>query len=744
MIELLNLALAGGIAAAAAPVIIHIAHRRRLKPIEWGAMRFLQTMLQRRRRSLSIENLLLLIIRILALTCLAFALMRPNFSFTAGSLGGDVISRGAKTAAVLLIDDSVSSGAGRTMPAIDGVKKLALAYLDTLKTGDEVSIIPLSRLRSPPADPLYDLDAARQQVQELRPTAIGSDMPALVEAGINQLARHLNPEVEMILVTDGRGDGWKPDDRVRWEDLRRRLSGGKDAVDGTRARPHLVLLAPEAEAVDGNVAVTGMSVDRALIPANRTVEVRIVVAHTGTRPISGTLVRLLVNGRTVAERPLDLKVGDRRELTFSHVFGEPGSYVLEGVIEGARDPLAADDHRALAVQVESTVPVLLVEGTTVSSGGAGGITSALEGSLGLVAAALDPQGDGKDLFSITRIPVGLLGDRALVGQRVAILGDVPALDAAGVAALEHFVVAGGGVLMGVGPQTPVELANRFWARGGDGFLPALLRPAADRSPAAHPVVSQIGHQALSAFNAGGDAWAEVDIRRHLPLDVGPITDVTRILTLDGGEPLLVERLRGLGRVALLGTTLDGQWSDLPLKPAFVPLIRGLMASLGGVVLPPRNLAPGQRLAWVPPEGSGDANVTAEGPEGLALALDSGAWEGRRALLSAPLVQPGTYQVRVGTPPSVIRYAVALGAEESALQPLDPSEIRDAFADLTLHRIERPARVAPLFAQGGTTNFELARWLVIACLLLLFIETILTRRMIAGERAAATDPMKAAA
>jgi len=171
----------------------------------------------------------------------------------------------------------------------------------------------------------------------------------------------------------------------------------------------------------------------------------------------------------------------------------------------------------------------------------------------------------------------------------------------------------------------------------------------------------------------------------------------------------------------------------------------LMASLGGVVLPPRNLAPGQRLAWVPPEGTGDSNVTAEGPDGLVLPLDSGAWEGRRALLSMPLVQPGTYQVRVGTPPSVIRYAVALGAEESALLPLNPTEVSDALGDLKLHRVERPARVAPLFAQGGTTSFELARWLVIACLTLLFIETILTRRMIAGERAAATDSvMKVAA
>jgi hypothetical protein len=98
-------------------------------------------------------------------------------------------------------------------------------------------------------------------------------------------------------------------------------------------------------------------------------------------------------------------------------------------------------------------------------------------------------------------------------------------------------------------------------------------------------------------------------------------------------------------------------------------------------------------------------------------------------------------VRVGSPPSVIRYAVALGAEESALLPLDPKDLTAALGDLTLHRIERPARVAPLFAQGGTTSFELARWLIITCLALLFIETILTRRMIAGERAAAAESVK---
>ena len=737
MIELLNLALAGGLAAAAAPVIIHIAHRRRLKQMDWGAMRFLQTLLRQRRRSLSIENLLLLMLRILALVCLALALMRPNMSWTGSGGSGDVIMRGGKTAAVVLIDDGVSSGSGRTDVAIDVVKQLALSYIDTLQTGDEISIIPLSRMRGPPADPLYDLDAARDLVRSLQPTAVASDIPALAEAGLAQLTRHLNPEAEIVLVNDGRGDGLRSDDRLRWDELRRRLLSNPEAVIGSRARPHVILLAPTVESPDANVSVSALSIDRALIAVDRPVSIQLTISHVGKRAVNGTLVRLLVNGRTVAERSLELIVGEKKSVSFTHTFHDPGSYVIEGVVEGARDPLAVDDRRALAIQVEQHLPVLLVEGDSGKD---------LDGSLGLVAAALDPTATGNDLFSVTRIPIGLLDERALAGHRVVVLGDIPALDAAGLAAIEHFVVAGGGVLVGLGPNSQVNTINRYWARGGDGFMPTLLKEMRERDPAIRPVVAMAGHQALVAFGPdSGGAWEAVNVRRHIPLDSGSITDLTTIMSLDGGDPILVERQRGLGRVALWASSLDGQWNDLPLRPAFVPLIRGLMASLGGVVLPPRNLEPLQSIAWIPPMGTDEGNITAEGPDGQPLELTSGAWEGHRALMSKALIKPGVYQMRVGTPPSVIRYAVAIAGSESQLLPLDVQELKNAFGEVNIHRVDRPARIAALFAQGSFTSLELSRWLIAGCILFLFAETLLTRRMISNEkRASQPDVVRRAA
>jgi hypothetical protein len=169
-----------------------------------------------------------------------------------------------------------------------------------------------------------------------------------------------------------------------------------------------------------------------------------------------------------------------------------------------------------------------------------------------------------------------------------------------------------------------------------------------------------------------------------------------------------------------------------------------MASLGGVVLPPRNLAPLQRLAWIPPTGLNEGNITAEGPDGQSLQLTSGSWEGQRALMSDALVKPGVYQVRVGTPPSVIRYAVSLASSESQLMPINEDELRTAFGEIVVHRVERAARIAPLFAQGSVTALELSRWLILCCVILLFAETLLTRRMISNERAASVDSMRKAA
>jgi hypothetical protein len=53
------------------------------------------------------------------------------------------------------------------------------------------------------------------------------------------------------------------------------------------------------------------------------------------------------------------------------------------------------------------------------------------------------------------------------------------------------------------------------------------------------------------------------------------------MRLADGTPLLLERVMGAGRVLLFTSSLDREWNDLPVQPAFVPLMAGVANHLLG-------------------------------------------------------------------------------------------------------------------------------------------------------------------
>ena len=728
MIGFANLMLLGGLAAAAAPVLIHIAHRRRRTSVRWAAMRFLVETMKARRRRLMVEHWLLLAVRMAVLACVALALCRPYLSRDADA--GAVIERGGGVAAVLLIDDSLSSGAGRAEPAFTSAKRLADAYLATLRKGDEISILTMSRVGAPASDPIFDRDAAREIIAQLAPTAVASDVPTLLAAGVAQLARHVNPAGELVLIGDGRAAGWAGADGARWDELRQRIA----APAGGRAAPRVLMLAPEGGDPGGNLALESITVDRALVPVARPVHIVITVARHGVIPASGALVRLSVDGRGVGEQPLPAEAAARHQLVFTHAFALAGSHLVEASIEGARDALPADDRRARSLDVERGVPVLLIEGVA----GTG-----LGGSLGLVATALDPQADGGGLFAVTRVSAARLEPTDFARQRVIVLGDVPALDARSVAALEAFVVAGGGVLVAPGPHTDVGLINRYWARDGHGFLPAAISSLIEPPDSTVPTTISASHPALrDAFASNGQAaWRGARVHRYLGLqsDTSRASGLDQLIGLSDGAPLVVERARGHGRVVLVTTSLDLAWSDLPRQAAFVPLVRGLVAHLGSAVLPPRNLRPGDRIIWLPPSGIASEAATLEGPDGATIPVATSDWEGRRAVVSAAALMLGGYVLRVaGAPPA--RFAFASDPAESALDPLSPSAL-GVLAPLPIARFTMPDTIAAAFASDGRRAVELWRWLVAAAVALLFVESLLTRRQAGAEGDAAPGAIR---
>src|SRR5207249_1793393 len=98
----LNPFLLFGTLAIASPIIIHLLAKKQIKRVVWAAMRFLKATVDRNKRKMNIEDILLLVLRCLILALLAFALARPSLREGGiGAFGGD-------EAAIILVDNSGS------------------------------------------------------------------------------------------------------------------------------------------------------------------------------------------------------------------------------------------------------------------------------------------------------------------------------------------------------------------------------------------------------------------------------------------------------------------------------------------------------------------------------------------------------------------------------------------------------------------------------------------------------------
>src|SRR4051812_8371507 len=137
MFTLLSPLLIWGTLLGSIPIIIHLLNRRRFRRVEWSPMRYLKLTIQRNRRRIQIEQLLLLLLRIALPVLLFVFLARPVLNPTGleGWLGG-----GGRSSQVVLIDDSLSMGyASGGPPAFHRAREVAGALLASVRPQDRYS-----------------------------------------------------------------------------------------------------------------------------------------------------------------------------------------------------------------------------------------------------------------------------------------------------------------------------------------------------------------------------------------------------------------------------------------------------------------------------------------------------------------------------------------------------------------------------------------------------------------------------
>jgi len=265
-----------GLAAAAGPVVIHLLNRRRFHVVPWAAMDFLREALQRQRRILQVRDLVLLVLRVLALVFLGLALARPFFTggnwgrftaagmltlfvLTAGCAASAVAVASAKwrgilgalsgaslvslialftwtwkdhsagddarsssrvpVHAVLVIDNSRSLGVETAAGTLlDRAKTRASQFFDVLPPESRITLIPLAGSIEPfPQDAFRSKDEARRALERIRLVDVAGDVTAALEDA--RAACESTPELptkRVAVLTDLQTSAWSHVDWNRW------------------------------------------------------------------------------------------------------------------------------------------------------------------------------------------------------------------------------------------------------------------------------------------------------------------------------------------------------------------------------------------------------------------------------------------------------------------------------------------------------------------------------------------------
>ena len=539
-----------GVLSAAIPLLIHLSRSRRTKVVVFSSTRFLTDRFLRSYRMSRVTEVVLLACRMALCAVLAMALARPIWAPK-----GRAALPGGTRAVVFVIDDSASMGYvenGRSL--LDRARTSAREILDTLRRGDSASIV-LGARRDAGPEALFpqvtpELGDVAHALETIRPRTLGTDLTAAV-AKARAVARGASASSKEIYVFSDLQTAGLPLPAER-------ESSGDVSVAVVRVRPRKV----------ANLGVTAVQYEAARPIVGVPYSIRPHVVSVGDGPPDAA-VRLYVDDRKVAEMRLErLRDGRWAAPRFHHVFASGGRH--SGYVEVDDPNLELDNRRYFAVDVLDSVRVLAVDGAPSNV--------PQRDELFFLKAALTAAPEGRGPIAVDVVgPANLVvpdpGKHPLV-----ILANVASLPGPAVEALEAYVDRGGSLLVFAGDRCDpraydASLSARTRIHGG--LLPGRLlgregSPDSDRDAA---TIGRIAadHPALAAFAEPG--FAELSsVRLKAYWRVEPANGAAVLMRSDGGAPLVCEKAFGKGRVMLVAWPGDRDWSDFPVRPAFLPWI----------------------------------------------------------------------------------------------------------------------------------------------------------------------------
>ncbi len=537
------------VVAAGFPVLLHFLARRKARVYPFSTLRFLKISQQITGRIRKLQELLILLLRVLILIFLVLILAGP-------------VSRKAflflsEQSVVFLLDDSLSLSAGEESPWRQ-LQESSLQVLANLKKTARVALVFLS---GKSVSFTSNLEECGKIIKESQPSYFSGSL----QSGLNQAQKLLQnrPGSRTIIILSDL-------QKYAWKDV---------SLPGAGQHHIRIVVIDVGKDCQDNLGVRNL----ALVPARNSCQAEVInwnnqTVTTEVELHSGSLEKKLLTIPGRSSQFIQFRI-------------DPTARLLKVKLLRS-DFLAADNIFFLHINPATGSRFLLITGNPES---AWSLESAIK--------AFSGQSRLETSFPETLTQVNL------ADYQTIILYNTGRLPGQTVRFLYQYVRQGGHLLVFTGEKDLPENFNSDWEIKEEKtfFMPAKLEELVSFKNPASIIWGDNKHPFFAPF---ADRLLEY-LRNISFYQVFrcSTTEGNVLLKLDRGFPLLLEGQRAAGSIILCPFLPDLSWTNLPKRPFFPVLIEIIMRHLASGASP--SCLVGQAI-WAPPETETMEVVSPEG------------------------------------------------------------------------------------------------------------------------------------
>ncbi len=524
---LLNIGMLWGLVALSIPIIIHFFNLQRPKQVLFSNVAFVKEVKKSVVRRLRFRQWLLLLTRLLAISCLVLAFANPVIT------GPGMAQLQGNRSVAIVVDDSYSMTAGNEKGNyFQQAQSLARSIVNAYGQDDELLITTTSDLQLNAS--FGDQNDAIETVKNLRINQSMHTHGELLNFRKEIFANASNGTQELYFLSDFQ---------------RATVLADSQFVQLSDSNI-LIKYMPLATRAQNNVYVASQKILSQIIEKDKPVQMSMSLVNDGNKGVKELGVQVLLEGKVVAINNKSLGPNSIEDLELS--FTPTKSGWLSGHIQLDDYPIEFDNKRYFSLYVPEAEKVLVVEGQRSAS-------------MRILYEDLFQQ------FDATFVQARNIASEPLSEYRSLVLLGIQDISSGLADQLRSFVEEGGSLMFFPGEDMNLTSVNAFLGGLGVGQYEPLVTVQdgvkADKIELEHPIFDGVftADRRQREFDAP-------NIFKYYPFRLNNSLVQNLIIGTQSQEVCLLESKVGEGLLYTFTIFPGNAWTDFHVKTSFAPVI----------------------------------------------------------------------------------------------------------------------------------------------------------------------------